>query len=73
MKVTEEGLDRAIDLFNDAHEAVTEAKAVAGVLRTAWLHRIDLNGLVTDLEKIVDRLMEAKADLDLVEEETDES
>jgi hypothetical protein len=61
-KYTTEDLDKARDLVDEAWDKLREARAINGTASVAWTERIDINGLMADLEKLshglVDRMNE---------------
>ena len=67
-KYTIEDLEKARDLVDEAWDKLREARATNGTASVAWRDRIDLNGLMSDLEKLsnglVDRMNEVLEDIE---------
>ena len=53
-----EGLEKAIELLEEASNAVHDARHITGVTRTAWRNGIDINGAEMDIDKLISCLRE---------------
>lgn len=67
-KYTVEDLEKARDLVDEAWDKLREARATNGTASVAWRDRIDINGIMADLEKLsnglVDRMNEVLEDIE---------
>ena len=62
-KYTVEDLDNAITLMDEAYEAIRNARRLNGFSSIAWSTRIDVNGIMTDIENITEALTSRISDL----------
>ena len=69
LKYTKEELDKARDLVDEAWDKLREARAINGVASVAWIERIDIRGLMDDLEKLSNGLVDRMNEMNDEEEE----
>ena len=69
LKYTKEELDKARELVDEAWDKLREARAINGVASVAWIERIDTRGLMDDLEKLSNGLVDRMNEMNDEEEE----
>jgi hypothetical protein len=62
-KYTTEDLEKARDLVDEAWDKLREARAINGTASVAWTERVDINGLMSDLEKLSNGLVDRINDI----------
>jgi hypothetical protein len=69
LKYTVEDLEKARDLVDEAWDKLREARAINGTTSVAWIERLDINGIMADLEKLATGLVDR---MNEISEETDD-